>query len=196
MAGDQLSRVERRRLLAIARDALRARASGLGAFDPDADVAPEGVLASECGAFVSLHSRAGRLRGCIGCFTASGPLTQTVADMAVSAGFHDPRFPPVEAAELRDLEIEISVLSPLRPVADVAEIEVGRHGVQVSRGHRRGVLLPQVATKYGWDRVRFLEETCNKAGLPRDAWRDPETRIQVFTADVFSEEEVGADGAE
>lgn len=193
MAGDELTRAERRRLLDIARDALYARVTGRGSFDPDADVAPEGLLAGECGAFVSLHTRAGRLRGCIGCFTGSGPLTRTVADMAVSAGFYDPRFPQVDAAELEGLEIEISVLSPLRPVTDISEIEVGRHGIQVSRGHRRGVLLPQVATKYGWDRVRFLEETCNKAGLPRDAWRDPETRIQVFTADVFSEDEVRAD---
>jgi AmmeMemoRadiSam system protein A len=194
MATGELSVADRRRLVEIAREALRARAQGAAPRAPDDCGAAGGRLAEECGAFVSLHTRSGRLRGCIGCFCGRGALTETVAEMAVSAGFHDPRFAPVDVSELDDLELEISVLSPLRPVATPEEIEVGRHGIQISRGSRRGVLLPQVATKYGWDRERFLEETCWKAGLPRDAWRDPTTTIQVFTADVFSEDEVRADG--
>jgi len=193
MASGELTVAERRRLIDIARAALRARAAG---EPPDVagPGATDGALAQESGAFVSLHTRSGRLHGCIGCFCGRGPLTETVASMAVSAGFHDPRFPPVDASELDELEVEISVLSPLQPLSDPEEIEVGRHGIQISRGPRRGVLLPQVATQYGWDRRRFLEETCCKAGLPRDAWRDPATTIQVFTADVFSEDEVRADG--
>jgi AmmeMemoRadiSam system protein A len=194
MSSDDLSHSERRRLLGIARDAIDARLRGFPPYDPDADSTPTGILASESGAFVSLHTGRGMLRGCIGCFTGSGPLTQTVTSMAVSAAVHDPRFPSLEADELRDVEIEISVLSPLRPVADIDAIEPGRHGIQISRGQRRGVLLPQVATKYGWDCERFLAETCRKAGLPLDAWRDADTTIQTFTADVFSESEVLAHG--
>jgi AmmeMemoRadiSam system protein A len=137
------------------------------------------------GAFVTLHK--GRsLRGCIGTFDASDPLLSTVQRMAIAAATSDPRFPPVTADELDDLHLEISVLSPLRRVrAD--EVEVGVHGVYITRGMFRGVLLPQVATEHGWDRETFLEHTCIKAGLSPDAWRDPETRIEVFNAEVFAE---------
>jgi AmmeMemoRadiSam system protein A len=106
-------------------------------------------------------------------------------EMAQAAAFEDPRFPPLTQKELADLEIEISVLTPFRQVRDVTEIEVGKHGLFLERGGRSGLLLPQVATEYRWDRQTFLEHTCLKAGLPREAWQDPETRIYVFSAEIF-----------
>jgi len=108
--------------------------------------------------------------------------------MAVAAAFDDPRFPPLKAEELKDLELEISVLSPLKKIRDIHEIEVGKHGLYIVRGYHSGLLLPQVAIEYGWDRETFLEETCYKAGLPPDAWRDAQTEIYVFSADYFGEE--------
>ena len=187
-SGEILERAARERLLAIARDGIRARLAG---DDPNRAADGHAALDAPMGAFVSLYGRGHRLRGCIGTFSSSGPLRETVSEMAVSAAFRDPRFPPLEARELAELSVEISALSPLRPIDDPGEVEVGLHGLQVSRGHSRGVLLPQVATRYGWSREQFLEETCRKAGLPRDAWRDPETRISVFTAEVFGERDPG-----
>lgn len=113
---------------------------------------------------------------------------RTVADMARAAAFEDTRFRPLTAEELPDVDLEISVLTPMRRIADVTEIEVGRHGLWVAQGHRRGVLLPQVATCCGWGRETFLEQTCLKAGLPRDAWRRG-AEIYVFEAEVFGEKE-------
>lgn len=136
------------------------------------------------GAFVTLH-RAGQLRGCIGNIRGRKALYQTVAEMAEEAAFHDPRFRPVSKEELKDLDIEISALTPLRRVERVDEIEVGKHGIYIEKGFLSGLLLPQVATEYGWDRETFLEQTCYKAGLPRDGWKDEETRISIFSADVF-----------
>ena len=137
------------------------------------------------GAFVSLHSR-NRLRGCVGQLTAELPLIDVVAYCARAAALSDPRFAPVLPDELPGIEIEISVLSQLETVVP-AQIEAGRHGILVTRGRRRGVLLPQVASDFQWTAMRFLEETCEKAGLARDAWKDSETRIEVFTAEVFRE---------
>jgi len=152
--------------------------------------APAGELAKLSGAFVTLHEQ-GRLRGCIGQVEPVEPLANAVARCAVSAALEDPRFYPVRAEELGNLEIEISILSRLEPVQP-DEIEVGRHGLVVTQGRRRGLLLPQVATQYRWARERFLEETCAKAGLERDAWKDSATRIESFTAEVFSEAEFRA----
>ncbi|MFH0985157.1 MAG: AmmeMemoRadiSam system protein A, partial [Candidatus Omnitrophota bacterium] len=114
----------------------------------------------------------------------------TVQEMAVSAASQDPRFSPVNADELGQLEYEISVLSPLRKITSTDEIELGKHGVQISKGFfHHGVFLPQVATETGWNKEEFLGELCSqKAGLPRDCWKDPAVNLQVFTADVFSEE--------
>ncbi len=145
--------------------------------------APE--LQGENGAFVTLHKNES-LRGCIGVFTGKGPLHATIASMALAAAFDDPRFPPLTAAELDALDIEISVLSPLTPIQKVDEIEVGRHGLYIIKGFNRGVLLPQVATEYGWDRTTFLSQTCIKAGLNRDCWKEG-AQILVFTAEVFGE---------
>ncbi len=136
------------------------------------------------GAFCTLHLE-GQLRGCVGYVAAIKPLIQTVAETAVSAAFYDPRFPPVTAKEAPHLQIEISVLSlpePIRP----DQVEVGRHGLIVSQGSRRGLLLPQVAPEQGWDAETFLSQTCVKAGLPPDAWRRG-AHLEAFTAEVFGE---------
>jgi AmmeMemoRadiSam system protein B/AmmeMemoRadiSam system protein A len=142
------------------------------------------ALQEKRGAFVTLKEH-GRLRGCIGYIEGIKPLYKAVEEMAIAAAFHDPRFTPVSEAELPHLEIEISVLTPVRQVKGIEEIEVGKHGIIVQRGSRSGLLLPQVATEYGWDRRTFLEHTCLKAGLPTDAWKEAETRIYVFSAEVF-----------
>jgi AmmeMemoRadiSam system protein A len=143
------------------------------------------TLTQPAGAFVTLH-RDGQLRGCVGQVEASDPLGDAVARAAINAALHDSRFPAVEADEVRRLEIEISVLSPPEPIAPET-ILPGHHGLLIVKGEHRGLLLPQVAAGRQWSSQRFLEETCAKAGLPRDAWRDPATRIFAFTAEVFSD---------
>lgn len=138
-------------------------------------------------AFVTLRRR-GRLRGCIGYIEALRPLHETVTQCAVSAACQDPRFDPVAPAELADLHLEISVLSPICSLADPQDVQVGQHGLLVTQGPRRGLLLPQVAVEFGWDRETFLEQACLKAGLPADAWRRGAT-LQTFTAEIFGEPE-------
>lgn len=146
-----------------------------------------GGLATPCGAFVSLHTRDGELRGCIGHMQSDGPLGELLLELAVAAGTRDSRFPAVTKQELPDLVYEVSVLTPMVPT-DPAKVVPGVHGLYVRRGHRSGVLLPQVATEWGWDREEFLAHTCNKAGLPADAWKQPGTEVLTFTAQVVSEE--------
>jgi uncharacterized protein len=136
-------------------------------------------------AFVTLTHR-GKLRGCIGYVEAIKPLAEAVAHCAVSAATADPRFLPLTPDELPDLRIEISVLSPLWRIDQPGQIRVGDHGLCISQGGRRGLLLPQVATEFGWDPETFLRQTCLKAGLPGDAWRRG-AEIQVFTVDHFTE---------
>jgi AmmeMemoRadiSam system protein A len=183
VADFSLTEDERRTLLATARASIAARFAGTR-FDP-----PRGTPALEtpCGAFVTLKID-GHLRGCIGRLAAVEPLVRTVADVALSSAFDDPRFPPLARAELAKALIEISVLSPLARTTDVGEIRVGTHGILVRRGGRSGLLLPQVAVEQGWGREEFLVHTCRKAGLPDGAWRDPDTAIEIFTAIVFAEE--------
>ncbi|NWF92876.1 MAG: AmmeMemoRadiSam system protein A [Syntrophaceae bacterium] len=142
------------------------------------------TLKENRGAFVSIHKK-GQLRGCIGYIEGRGPLYKTVEEMAEAAAFRDPRFPPVTEKELKDLNIEISVLTPLRKISDINEIEVGKHGIYIKKGWYSGLLLPQVATENGWDRQTFLEHTCLKAGLPPNAWKDRTTEIYIFSADIF-----------
>lgn len=178
-----LTEEEKQALLKIARESIETELDGK---KPKESV-KKGVLEEKRGAFVSLKKR-GKLRGCIGFVEPRKSLAQTVEEMATAAAFQDPRFPPLRKEELQDLKVEISVLTPLRRVADVGEIEVGTHGLYIRRGGRAGLLLPQVATEWRWDRDTFLKETCLKAGLAPDAWRDPETEIYVFSADVFGEE--------
>jgi hypothetical protein len=180
---------EKQALLRIARASIQAELAGK---KPPA-AKGQGTLEEKRGAFVSLKRR-GRLRGCIGFIEAKKPLAQTVEEMAVAAALQDPRFPPLREEELKEVSLEISVLSPLRKIADVSAIEVGTHGLYVRKGSRSGLLLPQVATEYGWERDTFLKETCRKAGLAPDAWRDPETEIYLFSADVFAEDEAKGKG--
>ena len=142
-------------------------------------------LTRALGAFVSLH-KGGSLRGCVGFIAAEKPLYKTVIDVSVSAALRDSRFPPVSAEELDECEIELSVLTPLETVEEIEEIEVGRDGLLISDSYHSGLLLPQVATNYGWDREEFLGHTCVKAGLPGDAWRG-EVSIERFQAQVFDE---------
>ncbi len=181
-----LSTEDRRRLLSVAR---RAIADALAGRPPAPDDS-EGVFGRRAGAFVSLH-RHGDLRGCIGHPDGDQPLGSVVADCAVAAATGDPRFPAVRPDELDQCVIEISVLGPLVPVTDPAAITVGRHGLIVEQGRRRGLLLPQVAVEYGWDRDTFLARTCGKAGLPSDAWTRGAS-IVMFEAEVFDDAAAGA----
>nr|MDP9361119.1 AmmeMemoRadiSam system protein A [Acidobacteriota bacterium] len=145
------------------------------------------VLRRPAGAFVTLKTHEGDLRGCIGSIQAVEPLYKAVASSAISAAFRDPRFPSLRAGELEHVELEISVMGPIEVVTNIEDIVVDRDGLIISRGRYAGLLLPQVATEYGWDRQTFLQQTCVKAGLPRDAWRAEDCRIEKFSAVVFGE---------
>lgn len=176
---------QRTTLLQIARDSIRAVLDG---ERPDlARYEIDDVLKRPAGAFVTL-TRSGDLRGCIGSIRAIAPLYMAVSQSAISAAFRDPRFFPVSRDELEVLHLEISVMGPIEPVSDIGQIDVGRDGLIVSRGALAGLLLPQVATEYGWERDTFLSQTCVKAGLPCDAWRSPSTKIERFSAEVFGEQ--------
>jgi AmmeMemoRadiSam system protein A len=183
VADFSLTEAERKTLLETARRSIAARFEGRRLQAPEATPA----LRTPCGAFVTLKIQ-GSLRGCIGHITAAAPLIETVRDMALASAFDDPRFPPLTREELDRATIEVSALSPFRRARDTTEIQVGTHGILVRRTGRSGLLLPQVATEQGWDREEFLVHTCRKAGLPDDAWRDPETVIEIFSAIVFGEE--------
>jgi len=142
------------------------------------------MLKEKRGAFVTLKKK-GELKGCIGYTRGVQPLHETVREMAIQAAFHDPRFKPLEKKEWKDIDIEISVLTPMKQIQNVNEIAVGVHGLYIEKGHNSGLLLPQVAVENHWDRTAFLEYTCFKAGLPNDAWKSPDARIYIFSADVF-----------
>ncbi|MGH9254380.1 MAG: AmmeMemoRadiSam system protein A [Vicinamibacterales bacterium] len=172
---------DQQRLLALARRALEARVRR----QPPPAAEQGSALELPRGAFVTIHCR-GELRGCLGHIETSAPLAETVLHLAGSVADSDPRFAPVAIVELHDIEIEISVLTPEREVRSIAEIEVGRHGLIVEQGVRRGLLLPQVATEQGWDRETFLSHTCRKAALAPDAWLRG-ARLFVFEAQVFGE---------
>lgn len=176
-----LNQAEEEELLTIARQTLKSY------FEtgkvPDFEV-KSSQLKEQYGAFVTLK-KDGRLRGCIGHLEADKPIYQVVSEMAISAAFQDPRFPPLEEGELDDVEIEISVLSPFERVRNIEEIMVGRDGLLIKKGFSSGLLLPQVPVEWGWDRDEFLRQVCRKAGLPPDAWRDAE--LYRFSAQVFGE---------
>jgi len=183
---------EKRSLLGIARGAILQALHGRGAGRGQGPGGKtpgvlEGLLRPG-GAFVTLRHR-GELRGCIGYIESPLPLSEVVAEVAVKAAFHDPRFPPLSVAEAEEMTIEVSVLSPLVRVRSVNDIQVGIHGLVMELGFSRGLLLPQVAVEYGWNREQFLEHTARKAGLPADAWRDPACALYVFRADVVGEED-------
>jgi uncharacterized protein len=174
---------EKQLLLDVARRALTV---GVEKREFIRDFPDDQILRQSGGAFVTLRRR-GRLRGCVGRLPSKDPLIEVVADCAKAAALEDPRFKPVRAEELPEIEIELSILSTPQSVT-LEQIEAGKHGLVVSHGWQRGVLLPQVATEFKWEAARFLEETCVKAGLEREAWKDPQTRVQAFTAEVFSEQ--------
>ena len=181
----ELDAAQQSELLAIARQSIEDYvASGKEpAFEPLADPALNRLL----GAFVTLMLE-DELRGCIGHMQGDAPLYQTVAQAAVDAAIHDPRFPPLPVVDLQDVEIEVSVLSPFKRVRDVydeSDIEVGRHGLYLLYGQQRGVLLPQVPVDEGWDRAEFLEQICVKSGLPPGCWE--QATLYTFTAQVFGE---------
>jgi AmmeMemoRadiSam system protein A len=181
----QLPEADRHLLLGIARNAVEAHLSG---DSPELPEVQHGVGLERHGVFVSLHNNR-KLRGCIGNVMPDQPLYRTTAHCAVAAATSDPRFASVTLEELPRVSFELSVLSIPEPVHSVDEIEVGKHGLIVSKGSARGLLLPQVATKYRWNRNQFLAETCIKAGLVPDAWREGAS-IHYFTADVFGEEHI------
>lgn len=178
---------DRQLLLAIARGSLRRHLQPDGAAElPDADTPG---LDQHAGTFVTLRTADGHLRGCIGRTWADQPVRAVVAEMAIAAGTRDPRFPPVGAAELERLDVEVSVLGAVEPCLP-DEVQVGRDGLVVEDGFRRGLLLPQVAVEQGWDRQEFLDATCRKAGLPAGAWRTG-ARLFRFEAVHFSESDGG-----
>ena len=178
---DMIGPEEQQRLLTLARRALEARV--LRRSPPCAECG--GALDWMRGAFVTIRCH-GNLRGCLGRIEPEGPLADTIAHLAASVSDSDPRFDPVSALELDAIDLEISVLTPEREIHAIADIEVGRHGLIVEQGTRRGLLLPQVAIEHGWDALTFASHTCLKAALPADAWRDG-ARMLVFEAQVFGE---------
>jgi AmmeMemoRadiSam system protein A len=170
-------------LLQLARNTIRLFLDGKEPLRPEPF---SETLATPSGAFVTLHKQ-GELRGCIGYVKPFKPLQEAIVDLAVSAAFNDPRFPALTADEFAQIDLEISVLTPLEPVHDVSEIQIGRDGLLIKQGFYEGLLLPQVATEYGWDVPTFLEQTCRKAGLPAQAWKEADTEIQRFSAIIFDE---------
>jgi AmmeMemoRadiSam system protein A len=185
---NELTQEEKIILLKVARETIIRTTTGQSAPDFSYD---SPIFKEKRGAFVTLHKN-GELRGCIGYVQPLKPLLFTIIEMAEAASQHDPRFSPVTSQEVNALDIEISVLSPLRQIKDVNEIVTGKHGIFIQRGiGNTGLLLPQVATEYGWDRITFLDATCRKAGLSKEAWQDKNTKIFIFSADVFGEKEYG-----
>jgi AmmeMemoRadiSam system protein A len=178
----KLSNEEKEKLLAIARESIISNIKGeqVQGFD----VKEENLL--KCvGCFVTIKSE-GNLRGCLGQFTSGKPLYLLVSEMAIAAATRDPRFYPMRSEDLGNFKLEISVLSPLEKIQSVDDIEIGKHGLYIEKNFYRGVLLPQVAVEYGWDKYTFLSQTCLKAGLGKDDWKD-EAEIYIFSAEVFTE---------
>ena len=183
-----LTEMQKRRLIKIARGTIDAyvRKKEIPEFQES-----DPRLSSMEGAFVTIRKK-GMLRGCIGNVIGTHPLYMTIRNMAVAAATQDPRFSPLGEEELNDIEVEVSVLSVPRQIKSIEEFQLGKHGAIVSRGSHNGLFLPQVAGETGWSKEEFFSYLCQeKAGLPADAWKDPETAIQIFTADVFSEKSIG-----
>lgn len=181
-----LSIDQKKLLLKIARSTISNAINGKAARDFDIK---DPALGIKGGAFVTIHSH-GNLRGCIGNIIAEIPLWETIMNMAIEASMRDPRFPAVSPGELKDIDIEISVLSPLKKINDIEEIEVGKHGLLIKSNYSQGLLLPQVATDYKWDRIQFLENTCNKAGLDKNCYKENNCEILIFSAIVFGENDI------
>ena len=179
-----LSDADRKTLLDLARQAIVEAVCQGRLLHP---LPSSEVLERRCGVFVSLHVK-GKLRGCIGVLDGRERLGEGIVRCAAGAALEDPRFTRMQAEEVADAEIEISLMTPLEAIRP-EEVEIGTHGLLVEQGGRRGLLLPQVALEHHLDRERFLEETCWKAGLARDAWKNPETKIYGFRCEIISEDE-------
>jgi len=179
---------DRRAMLTLARSAILStlEKKSLDSWTLASPASERACFSLRRGVFVTLEVH-GNLRGCIGVVEARDPLRESIVHCAQGAAFRDPRFAPLRTPEIPGLQIEISVLSDVFPI-DPGEIELGKHGLVISTPGNRGLLLPQVATENKLSRESFLAETCHKAGLPRDAWRDPATRIAAFTCEVFHED--------
>ncbi len=183
---NMLNKEQRKRLLDIARKSIETYLESGKKLEVKEQ---NPALLKEMGAFVTLHKQ-GELRGCIGNLIGQEPLYLTIRDMAIEAAVGDPRFSPVELSELKNIEIEISALSPMQRINNAEEIQLGVHGVLIRRGTRSGVFLPQVATETGWSKEEFMSNLCaHKAGLSPDAWKDKSTEIYIFTAEVFFEKD-------
>jgi AmmeMemoRadiSam system protein B/AmmeMemoRadiSam system protein A len=170
---------EKRELLTLARKAIIEYVTTGKTLEPEIK---NPKFRTDGAVFVTIKEN-GSLRGCIGHIQAVMPLYQSIIKNAVAACSSDPRFPPMKSEELKDMDIEISILSPFVPLKDVKDIQVGKHGLYIMKGVQSGLLLPQVATEFGWDRDAFLEHLCMKAGLPKDAWKDAE--LYTFTAEIL-----------
>ncbi|MCK4359332.1 MAG: AmmeMemoRadiSam system protein A [Candidatus Cloacimonetes bacterium] len=169
-------------LLAVIKESIQSQLSGrkLPKYDFEDEIFHE-----KRGAFVTLHIN-NRLRGCIGYIVGIAPLLETIQRMAIASAFEDPRFPPLEKEEFKYLNIEVSVLTPLKKVKDISEIEIGRDGLLIKKGFYQGLLLPQVAEEEGWDVETFLKHTCLKANLYPDAWKEKDASIEKFSAQIFT----------
>jgi AmmeMemoRadiSam system protein B/AmmeMemoRadiSam system protein A len=179
-----LSQEDKKTLMQIARATIEHRVKGEQPPDFEVD---SPILKEKRGAFVTIHKH-GQLRGCIGYIEAIKPLYITIREMAEAAALHDHRFPPVSPEELPSLDLEISVLTPLRRIKSIEEIEIGRHGILLKKGYHQGVFLPQVATEQGWDRITFLNQICYKAGIPDiNCWKEEDAEIYIYSAEVFEE---------
>ena len=186
--GTMISPQARRKLLGIAREAV---AAAVGSERPPATPVDDPELQGKQGAFVTLKTH-GQLRGCIGRFVSNEPLWKTVREVAVDSATQDPRFRHMRLRpeDMVALEIEISVLSPMQRIDNPLDIELGVHGIYIRRGSNAGTFLPQVATEQGWTKEEFLSYCCaHKAGLPPDAWKDPDTAVLVYTAEIIEEGE-------
>jgi hypothetical protein len=183
-----LSEAEQNTLLKLSRDMLtgiakdRSYRPDLSKYDLTQNLKEKSRL------FVTLTKK-GELRGCIGHVEAINPIYEAVLENTFSAAFRDPRFPPVQASEVPDISIEISINTPQRLISDVNKIEIGKHGLIIEKGWNRGLLLPQVPVQWGWDRDEFLKGICRKAGLPNGAWKDPDTKHYIYSSQVFHETE-------
>jgi len=178
-----LSDAERKAIVELARQGVVEAVCHARLVHP---IPKQGVFARRCGVFVTLHLQ-GRLRGCIGVIEAREPLGESLVRCAAGAALEDPRFPPMRPEEVNEVEIEVSLLSELQRIKP-EEIEIGKHGLVVERGSRRGLLLPQVATEHQLGREEFLQEACVKAGLARDAWEDPGTMVSGFTCEIVAQD--------
>ncbi|MBM4175068.1 MAG: AmmeMemoRadiSam system protein A [Ignavibacteria bacterium] len=181
------SKEEKKLLLQIARDSISEGLRKGGGVNFSLELPPH--LKEKYGVFVTL-TLDDELRGCIGYILGFSPLFEQVYDAAKKAAFEDPRFAPLSAEELDFIDIEISVLSVPKRIKSIDEIKIGKHGLIIEKDTHHGLLLPQVAVKYNWNSEEFLDHTCQKAGLRKHDWKSPQTKIEIFSATIFSEKEV------